>query len=112
MAPDSTAQRELRVDLTGALMDVESIGSWPEITPRVVAASWTVLESGPMQSREDANARRPLRDTRPYVGFTPTHPLKLAGSLTDPPVSLPSAIGTWPPATAAALPPDDPPTHK
>src|SRR5512137_770841 len=36
-------------------------------------------------------------------------PQKLAGWRTDPPVSLPSASGTRPAATAAAEPPDEPP---
>src|SRR5262245_20997342 len=39
----------------------------------------------------------------------PTTPQSAAGWRTDPPVSLPSASGTKPAATAAALPPDEPP---
>src|SRR5512137_1864341 len=51
----------------------------------------------------------PYLDTRPYVGFRPTMPQKEAGHRTDPPVSDPKEHGASPPATAAALPPLDPP---
>ena len=46
---------------------------------------------------------------RPYVAFRPNRPLKAAGPRMEPPPSLPVAIGRRPPATAAAVPPDDPP---
>ena len=46
---------------------------------------------------------------RPYVAFSPNRPLKPAGPRMEPPPSLPVAIGSRPPATAAAVPPDDPP---
>ena len=45
----------------------------------------------------------------PYVGFRPVIPVKAAGCLMDPPVSVPSAIGAIPAATAAAEPPEEPP---
>src|SRR5580693_8877987 len=45
----------------------------------------------------------------PYVGFIPTTPHRAAGWRIDPPVSLPSPIGTMPAATAAADPPEEPP---
>src|SRR2546423_9563281 len=51
----------------------------------------------------------PERDTRPYVGRNPTTPHRAAGWRIDPPVSVPSASGANPAATAAALPPDEPP---
>src|SRR3954468_24733532 len=51
----------------------------------------------------------PLRLTLPYVGFSPTIPHSAAGWRIDPPVSVPIAHGAAPVATAAALPPDDPP---
>src|SRR5471030_1460881 len=51
----------------------------------------------------------PYRLTRPYVGFTPTTLQNDAGSRIDPPVSVPTAIGTERAPTVAALPPDDPP---
>ena len=49
------------------------------------------------------------RDTEPRVGRKPYTPQSEAGKRTEPSASLPSAIGTRPPATAAADPPDDPP---
>src|SRR5688500_12904341 len=74
-----------------------------------MAASSTVRPMTPTWSSDDANATRPYRLTRPYVGFTPTTPQNAAGCRTEPPVSEPSAIGARPAATPAALPPDEPP---
>src|SRR5450759_4632484 len=51
----------------------------------------------------------PYRDTRPYVGLTPTTPHSAAGWRIEPPVSDPSARAAKPDATAAAEPPLDPP---
>jgi hypothetical protein len=73
------------------------------------AASSTVRPKTEMQSREEPKATSPYRLTRPYVGFTPTMPQKLAGWRTEPPVSDPRAAGTTPAATSAADPPDEPP---
>jgi hypothetical protein len=47
--------------------------------------------------------------TRPRVGFMPNKPQQEEGILMEPPPSPPEAIGTMPPATAAAEPPLDPP---
>ncbi len=49
------------------------------------------------------------RGMRPAVPFIPTRPLNPAGMRIDPPPSPPLAIGTRPPATAAADPPEEPP---
>ena len=46
---------------------------------------------------------------RPNVGLKPTTPWRMAGSSTEPLVSVPSARGTSPQATAAADPELDPP---
>src|SRR5215831_2631866 len=51
----------------------------------------------------------PQREQRPYVGFSPTMPVKAAGWRIDPPVSVPVAPRQSPAATAAAEPPDEPP---
>src|SRR2546423_15132371 len=48
-------------------------------------------------------------DTRPRVGLRPKSPQHDAGMRIEPPPSLPCASETIPEATAAALPPDDPP---
>ena len=53
--------------------------------------------------------RAPCRLTTPYVGFTPTTPHSAAGWRIEPPVSLPKLSAENPAATAAALPPLDPP---
>ena len=74
-----------------------------------IAASSTSFVIGPIWSNDEANATSPYLETSPYVGFNPTTPQKLDGCLIDPPVSLPNAHGTMFAATAAALPPDDPP---
>ena len=43
------------------------------------------------------------------MGLIPTIPHRAAGWRMDPPVSVPNAHGARPAATAAALPPDEPP---
>src|SRR4030088_1504997 len=75
----------------------------------MVAASATERVNGPTLSSDDANAISPYRDTRPYVGSTPTTPQNAAGCRIDPPVSVPSDATQNPAATDAADPPDDPP---
>ncbi len=50
-------------------------------------------------------------ETRPSAGFIPTTPQHDAGMRIEPPRSLPSAIATMPEATAAALPPEEPPAE-
>jgi hypothetical protein len=47
--------------------------------------------------------------TRPGEGRKPTTEQKLAGLRSDPPRSLPSAMGSMPQASATAAPPLDPP---
>src|SRR5260370_69705 len=47
--------------------------------------------------------------TLPNVAFRPTSPLKLDGMRTEPPPSVPMAIGPSPAATAAPAPPEEPP---
>ena len=51
----------------------------------------------------------PLLPTRPGVGFRPTMLLKPAGTRPEPAVSVPSAKGTSPRATATAEPELEPP---
>src|SRR3970282_210636 len=52
---------------------------------------------------------RPYLLTNPYVGFNPTTEQKLAGFLTEPPVSEPSDAIHSNALTETALPPDEPP---
>src|SRR5262245_18892468 len=94
---------------TGSVEDVESIGSLPGRTESASAASPTVRVNGPIWSSDEANARSPYRDTRPYVGLSPTTPQNEAGWRMEPPVSDPNDSGTHADATAAAEPPLEPP---
>ena len=63
----------------------------------------------PGVSSEGARAAPPARLMRPNVGLTPATPQNAAGIRTEPPVSLATAAGTIPAATAAADPPLEPP---
>ena len=66
----------------------------------------------PTVSKEGASGTMPSIAMRPCVGRRPTTPQKLAGTRTDPPVSVPSAKSHSPPATAEADPDEEPPgTH-
>src|SRR5438094_754341 len=55
-----------------------------------------------------SSVRGPL-GMRPYVVFNPNRPQYDDGIRIEPPPSPPVPMGTRPPATAAAVPPDDPP---
>src|SRR5690606_25345230 len=63
----------------------------------------------PMVSRESHRTSMPVRGTRPKLGLKPITPLNAAGRMMEPPVCVPSAMGTMPAATAAAEPLEDPP---
>src|SRR5204862_2719297 len=94
---------------SGASIDVEFFGSCPPMTVCSSGASMTVRVTGPAWSRELASDTRPYRETPPYVGFTPTVPVTAPGWRIEPPVSVPIARGASYAATAAALPPPEPP---
>ncbi len=81
----------------------------PDMTASIAAVSAADRASGPTRSRPGANGITPSRETRPSEGAIPTTPHCEAGSRIDPPVSVPTARGTNPAATAAALPPELPP---
>src|SRR6478609_371961 len=72
------------------------------------AVSATVRETTPSTDRNDSPWSGP-REIRPRCTFRPTSPQHAAGILIEPPPSEAWAIGTRPPATAAAEPPDEPP---
>src|SRR5262245_25953954 len=82
-------------------------GSGPAIALRNNARSATDRAIGP----ETDNGDHELESggTRPGDGRKPTMLQKAAGLRSDPPVSLPSASGTIPEASAAAAPPLLPP---
>ncbi len=72
------------------------------------AASATVRVIGPGVSCWAEIGTTPRRETRPRVGFRPTKPLKAAGQVIDPSVSVPMAAAARPAATAAPEPEEDP----
>ena len=55
------------------------------------------------------NGDKGYAGTRPKLGFRPKLPQKAAGMRTDPAPSVPTLSGPRPAATAAAVPPDEPP---
>ncbi len=63
----------------------------------------------PVVSEVGACGSIPVTSIRPCVGRMPYSPQKLAGTRTEPPVSVPSAVSQSPAATAAAEPEDEPP---
>ncbi len=54
----------------------------------------------------------PSSGSRPWVGLIALVPQHADGMRSDPQVSVPSAAGTMPAASAAALPPLEPPTTR
>src|SRR3954464_7399842 len=76
----------------------------------IAAASRTVRETAPfvVEPAQLSPTCGPLL-TRPRLGLSPTRPQQDAGMRVEPPPSLACATGTMPDATAAALPPDEPP---
>src|SRR5581483_604329 len=88
---------------------VLSLGSSPEIISKTSAMSSTRLAIGPICSMLLEYEIKPYLLTRPYVGFNPTTEQKLAGLLTDPPVSEPREIIHSIELTDAPLPPEEPP---
>ena len=67
-----------------------------EITPSLHAPNHTSPKPGPLEMR-------------PREGFSANRPQQAAGMRSEPPPSLPEAMGTTPAATAAAEPPLEPP---
>src|SRR3981081_4616986 len=73
------------------------------------AASATPAANTPAVSSHQEKHFMPTVGSLRKGGLNPAMPQKAAGRTTEPPVWLPSAIGTMPAATAAAEPEDDPP---
>jgi hypothetical protein len=67
---------------------------------------------GPAWSKLGASGKHPSSGTRSYVGLNPTTPHHAAGIRIEPPESLPSATSARPAASAAALPPLEPPASR
>ena len=68
--------------------------------------------SGPAWSKLGASGKQPSSGTSPYVGLKPTTPHHAAGIRIEPPESVPSATSASPAASAAPLPPLDPPASR
>ena len=88
--------------------DVQSRASGCFRTFIIRAASATLIVCGPMWETVP-NGESGYAGTRPKLGFRPTLPQKAAGMRTEPAPSVPMPRGPRPAATAAAVPPDDPP---
>ena len=93
----------------GTGRDHGSAGLYPAITDSTAAVSPTSAAKTLTQSNERQAGTTPAVETRPRVGLQPTIPFIAAGTRPDPAVSVPSAKGTSPAATATADPELDPP---
>src|ERR1700746_2323293 len=81
----------------------------PRKTASRITQSSTVRAIGPAVSSDGHTGYKPSSDKRPIELRNPTSPLNAQGTLIEPPVSLPTAMGTEPSATATADPDEDPP---
>src|SRR6185369_911931 len=79
------------------------------MTPSAAQASSTVTATTETQSSVRQAGTTPAVETRPRLGLRPTMLLSIAGTRPLPAVSVPSASGTRPAATATADPELDPP---
>ena len=86
-----------------------SSGSGPAIASRSSAQSSAVRASGPTVSYVHETGTTPRFGTRPVEGRMPVTPQNAAGIRIEPAVSVPRVPGTSPAATAAPLPPLEPP---
>ena len=68
-----------------------------------------VVAIGPTVSKLGQSGKTPSIGIRPQLGFRPTRPQHAAGSRIEQPVSVPRPMSQSPAASAAALPPDEPP---
>jgi hypothetical protein len=84
-------------------------GIAPVIASSSAAASATLRARGPCSDRPVTSWPSGPWLTRPRLGLTPTRPQAEAGIRIEPPASVPWASGVSPAATAAALPPLEPP---
>ena len=79
------------------------------MTESTAEASSVVSANTDMQSSVRHAGTTPAVETRPRLGLRPTMLLNMAGMRPDPAVSVPSATGTRPVATATPEPELDPP---
>src|ERR1043166_7136303 len=93
----------------GSVIEMGHRGSGPAITLKNSATSETVRAIGPETPSVDHAFPCAARATRPGDTRKPTTPQNAAGFRREPPLSLPSAIGTIPHARLTAAPPLEPP---
>src|SRR6266849_5983438 len=86
-----------------------SAASAPAKTASAVHASSVVSANTETQSSVRQAGTTPAVETKPRLGLRPTILLSMAGTRPEPAVSVPSASGTSPAATATAEPELDPP---
>ena len=79
------------------------------MTASAAQASSVVNANTETQSRVRQAGTTPWVETSPRLGLRPTMLLSMAGTRPEPAVSVPSASGTSPAATATAEPELDPP---
>src|SRR5690606_6645948 len=105
-----TAIRRVPGPASGAAASPASDGvPVPDRTASISRVSSTVVASGPFSDRPNQSPSPMPAGTTPRPGLMVTRPQFAAGIRSDPMPSLPSARGTIPAATAAALPPEEPP---
>src|SRR5690349_18561113 len=83
--------------------------SGPAMAASAVQASSVVSANTETQSSVRQAGTTPAVETRPRLGFKPTMLFSPAGTRPEPAVSVPSASGTMPAATATAEPELEPP---
>ena len=81
----------------------------PASTDHASATSSTVRAIGPTVSKVGQSGNTPSSGMRPQLGFRPTSPQQAAGRRIEQPVSVARPRSQRPAASAAALPPDEPP---
>src|SRR5215470_7112946 len=101
----STAARALR---HGGAPEIGDSGLGPIIASSMRAASSASRAKGPCTWPGSQASDIGWFGVRPGVGRMPTIPQNAAGTRTEPPKSVPCAIGTMPVATATAEPPEEP----
>src|SRR5687768_15320317 len=107
-SPATPSSRPAQLSTSVGGSDVQSRASGCCSTFSIRAASATLIVCGPrcdtVPNGDSGNA-----GTRPKLGLRPTLPQNAAGMRTEPAPSVPTLSGPSPAATAAAVPPDDPP---
>src|SRR2546423_12229000 len=94
---------------SGRLRVYGSATSGPAIAVNAAQASSTASANTDTQSSVRHAGTVPALETIPRLGFSPTMLPSAAGTRPEPAVSVPSANGTSPAATATAEPELDPP---